>query len=294
MLAKEAALGEKECTLCHEILPIDRFWKKGGRRRRAACDVCWDNRKKQLRENAIIKARGGETRTCNQCGLEKLKEAFRDNPESISGKWGICKDCEHERQREYDKRQKEERLINDRFCSGCNSVKKEVEFEVSRVLVELCNCCRKAERRRKTEEKHSTPEWIAEYKAKQAVRDRALTLRQYGLTEKTFQEILDLQRGRCAACGTDKPGGKHNQWHVDHCHNSGAVRGLLCSDCNLLESSGIDKVRSLLAYMEKFEVLYYNATNAVLNKKSGLRKSKRKKKSNLGAELFNAGIEYAA
>jgi hypothetical protein len=56
--------------------------------------------------------------------------------------------------------------------------------------------------------------------------------RYYGITLAEYQDILEAQNGRCAICGTDVPGGK-GVFHVDHCHNSGKVRGLLCHHCNV-------------------------------------------------------------
>lgn len=50
----------------------------------------------------------------------------------------------------------------------------------------------------------------------------------YGLSEADYQRMLDEQNGRCALC--DKPVEK---FHIDHCHNTGAVRGLLCHQCNI-------------------------------------------------------------
>jgi hypothetical protein len=47
-----------------------------------------------------------------------------------------------------------------------------------------------------------------------------------------YVEMLDSQGGRCAICG-DEPGERYShQLHVDHCHASGKVRGLLCRGCN--------------------------------------------------------------
>jgi hypothetical protein len=54
----------------------------------------------------------------------------------------------------------------------------------------------------------------------------------YGLTWDQYSELLAEQHGCCAICGVNEPGGK-GDWHVDHCHGSSAVRGLLCSNCNV-------------------------------------------------------------
>jgi 5-methylcytosine-specific restriction endonuclease McrA len=52
--------------------------------------------------------------------------------------------------------------------------------------------------------------------------------RLYGLSLEDHQALLDRQGGACALCldtFTSAP-------HVDHCHKTGKVRGLLCSNCN--------------------------------------------------------------
>jgi hypothetical protein len=56
----------------------------------------------------------------------------------------------------------------------------------------------------------------------------------YGVSPEQFAEMLDEQGRACAICGsTDWPGGaKTNAPHVDHDHETGAVRGLLCGSCN--------------------------------------------------------------
>jgi hypothetical protein len=56
--------------------------------------------------------------------------------------------------------------------------------------------------------------------------------RYYGIDLEVFEDLLSAQNGCCAICGTDAPGGK-GTWHVDHCHSSGKVRGLLCHHCNV-------------------------------------------------------------
>lgn len=55
--------------------------------------------------------------------------------------------------------------------------------------------------------------------------------RNYGISLAEYDEMLLNQAGGCAICG-DKPG-ETDVLVVDHCHNTGKVRGLLCSTCNL-------------------------------------------------------------
>lgn len=51
------------------------------------------------------------------------------------------------------------------------------------------------------------------------------------ITEEEYQELSKHQNGQCAVCGYMPPFPK--RLHVDHCHRTGGVRGLLCSKCNL-------------------------------------------------------------
>ena len=55
--------------------------------------------------------------------------------------------------------------------------------------------------------------------------------RKYGITKADFDLLLVQQGGVCAICGGDRSG-PGQRFHVDHCHDSGKVRGLLCGNCN--------------------------------------------------------------
>lgn len=51
----------------------------------------------------------------------------------------------------------------------------------------------------------------------------------YGITEERYQELFEQQKGKCAICGTHA---MFRMLSVDHCHDTNAVRGLLCDRCN--------------------------------------------------------------
>lgn len=94
---------------------------------------------------------------------------------------------------------------------------------------------------------------------KQSGRGRETYLqRKYGISHEDYERILAEQGGGCALCGV-KPEeltmGKYRTYlHVDHCHDTGQVRGLLCPDHNLLLGRFGDSpkmFRRILAYLEK-------------------------------------------
>jgi len=53
-----------------------------------------------------------------------------------------------------------------------------------------------------------------------------------GLPWGTYAQMLEAQGGKCAICGTTKPGDRIKRFHTDHDEASGDVRGLLCNNCN--------------------------------------------------------------
>lgn len=54
-------------------------------------------------------------------------------------------------------------------------------------------------------------------------------LKLYGMTLKEFETRKNEQHGRCAICGKQP-----TRWYVDHCHETGTVRALLCLKCNTM------------------------------------------------------------
>lgn len=72
----------------------------------------------------------------------------------------------------------------------------------------------------------------------------------YGLTWDQYQAMLETQGGQCAICGaTPDPNGikASSRLHVDHDHETGKVRALLCNRCN----QGIGYFRDDPGYMRR-------------------------------------------
>jgi hypothetical protein len=56
--------------------------------------------------------------------------------------------------------------------------------------------------------------------------------RKYGITAADYDRMLAKQGGVCAICRGSESGGR-GTFHVDHCHATGRIRGLLCHWCNV-------------------------------------------------------------
>lgn len=75
------------------------------------------------------------------------------------------------------------------------------------------------------------PDYLAR---RDRIAHRSWLKNKYGLTPETYQEILDSQNGGCAICRATTPGRSTSiRLAVDHDHDTGLVRGLLCDSCNV-------------------------------------------------------------
>ncbi len=53
----------------------------------------------------------------------------------------------------------------------------------------------------------------------------------YGIGLEQYEQMYEKQDGCCAICNQHADSFKH-RLSVDHCHTTGAIRGLLCHNCN--------------------------------------------------------------
>jgi hypothetical protein len=95
----------------------------------------------------------------------------------------------------------------------------------------------------------ANPSYNSEYR-KSRVRsnsryDKECRLRvQYGITLEQWDEMFARQDGRCAICGQEA------SLHVDHDHETGQIRDLLCTRCNLGIGCFMDDPKTMSAAVE--------------------------------------------
>jgi hypothetical protein len=72
----------------------------------------------------------------------------------------------------------------------------------------------------------------------------------YGITEADYDQMLAAQGGHCALCSRTPEQESTGKLHVDHCHETGAVRGLLCRSHNVALGALGDNVAGLEAALQ--------------------------------------------
>ena len=135
-------------------------------------------------------------------------------------------------------------------CRDCGEVKPLDEFGADkRRPGGKKSYCKPCENARKAAWTKANPDKDAESQRRRKLKHR------YGITPEQYEEMLEAQGGRCACCGTDTPGG-HGGFHVDHCHDTGEVRGLLCHGCNTAIGAlgdNVDGIWNAMLYLVKYE-----------------------------------------
>jgi len=136
-------------------------------------------------------------------------------------------------------------------CNHCSNEARRVPESVQRLRRREADAARRkdpeyqAKRKEYDSNYNKNPEVIERRRLRHSSRKykeegRVRRFGKYGLTEEGFFQLLSKQEGKCAICGfeftkemsvVDNPN-KAEKPHIDHCHTSGNVRGLLCINCN--------------------------------------------------------------
>lgn len=138
---------------------------------------------------------------CRKCGVEKALDDFDSAKGARDGRRGDCKSC-----------------FQARAKARYPAVREQAIARATKWREENPERFRANQQRRR-----SMPE------AKRRARDYHLQ-RNFGISVDQYDELLRAQSGRCAICHSKPTPGI--SLHVDHDHETGSNRGLLCFRCN--------------------------------------------------------------
>lgn len=123
-------------------------------------------------------------------------------------------------------------------CSRCKQEKPKSEFykqttrsDGLRSRCKACDSELNSEYYKQNRQKmyESNSEYCRQNKRK--IEDRRLH-RRYGISIDDYDRMSATQGHKCAICGSKSSGGNKSRFCVDHDHETGQVRALLCNKCN--------------------------------------------------------------
>jgi hypothetical protein len=87
------------------------------------------------------------------------------------------------------------------------------------------------------------------------LKERARHLkRKFGITIEDYDRMFKEQDGKCKICSTESFGDSRCKYFtVDHCHDTGNIRGLLCNRCNTalgLLDDNVNVLNSAILYLK--------------------------------------------
>jgi hypothetical protein len=217
----EATVLTKKCRICGFTLPLtkDNFYVSRNNRDGFdnRCIPCF-----RLAETARRIARG-----------EKPKNYL--NPDSPTK---VCPRC------------RAEKVKIDRFYP-CPDTRDGFRF--------YCKDCEKEERdnwRSSEEVKARNKEKVREWSGNNPEKRMVSWLKsRYALTLDQYYKMWEKQDYKCAICGLPEPESVGKKFCIDHCHDTGVVRGLLCFGCNTMLGNAQDDpeiLQNAIDYLKKF------------------------------------------
>lgn len=205
----------KRCTSCHDMKPLDDYYERANGRHEARCKPC------------VI--------TANNTARAERRRAAREARAALP-------EPTH------------------RTCTQCHTLKASADYYDKRA--ECKDCLRRRARAR-----YADPAVAAQISQRNQVdapgvreRQRQRRLSKYGMTAPEYDALFDGQGGRCACCGRVGrragigEGTRYSVLCVDHDHDTGAIRGLLCHTCNRgigLFGDNIEMLEQAIAYLKR-------------------------------------------
>ena len=128
------------------------------------------------------------------------------------------------------------RKVDGKVCTRCKIKKTNTEFYEDHNRSKCKVCIREVNkiyrrslrgRKMRREYERTSPKW-------KRVKQRADRKSKYGIDEETFDQMIVAQSKKCCICQITFSEETRETWAcVDHNHQTGEVRGILCPGCNI-------------------------------------------------------------
>ena len=128
-----------------------------------------------------------------------------------------------------------------RKCTDCGVFKLASEFNLERDVKAIGGVTMRAQCR----------------PCREHIKWKSFIQRTYGINAEEYCEMLAAQDNKCAICDSEEVNNSRissGKLFIDHCHDTGKVRGLLCSKCNHsigLLNDDVDLLHKAIAYLTK-------------------------------------------
>jgi hypothetical protein len=245
---------EKCCTKCNSWHSIDNFGRLIGSflDKHNHCNDCIAKKAKDSRRTKGIgpkvpefrEENGVHKRQCTKCNIFKSLEEYNKNASGFAGHDSECRDCKNKRSELYrrDKGIRPQKEIPIRLDDEGNATHRECCRCYQMLPLELFH-------------KHKTAKYGVHPYCSTCARERHL-VEKYNLTLKDKEVLYAQQNKMCKICDSQLP---IEKLVVDHCHDSGKVRGLLCDRCNTVlgkigdcSKETIELCQGIIEYAAKF------------------------------------------
>ena len=164
-----------------------------------------------------------DMKVCSKCGVEKESSLFNRDRSKASGYRSWCK--------------------------ACDNINSKVQYNKDPQA--------RRDKRKKYyyENREDEIQKRGEFRKNNLDMHRGHKYRQlYGITLEQFEEMRTLQNCSCAICGKHESQNKNKKLFVDHDHDTGKVRELLCHGCNTgigLLQDDVELLQKALDYLIK-------------------------------------------
>lgn len=182
---------------------------------------------------------------CPGCYAKKWRE---DNPERDKESKRKYREANEEkvkeRRKKYDAKHRQENIERAKKWREANP---ERTIAVKKAYYESTKDERKAE----------AVKWRSENPEEHKKEVKRKRLKQYNMTFEDYDNLLIQQNYCCGITGCSNKHSDEDQLYIDHDHSTGAVRGLLCSQCNLGLGGLADteeRILAALVYLRSYKV----------------------------------------